>query len=304
MTRFHTKSTCSCDWDNAFHFSAFGEHEVRARNRVVVDKTPHYMYYAHAARELGEIINADDITLVFMLRHPVERMLGQIAHHPPERLSETGAFVHFQRQVRQRRCYETCWESHGVNYTEYLRSMVANMHSASRLGSRVPLEQHIEDLKRKCREQCLIGDKKHGYSDYRQYVMSATEHCSCKCRVSSITRLHASLTRRRYVEKSIYIELILPFIQRFRSDQLLFIISEDLFGRPSGEFRKLLVAIGVPVDEESLAALDKEHAINQHASNMESLVTESEREEMTAFFRPYNALLQDLMGWRLDHWER
>ena len=104
------------------------------------------------------------------------------------------------------------------------------------------------------------------------------------------------------MEKSIYIEQVIPFVQQFRRDQLVFIKSETLFHNPSMELRRVLEAVGMPVNVRSLDELDAAPAINQHASVQPIEVTEEERMQMAEFFSPFNKLLGEMLELDLRDW--
>jgi hypothetical protein len=94
-----------------------------------------------------------------------------------------------------------------------------------------------------------------------------------------------------YRARGRYLEHLEPWLRRFDRSQLLFVPSETFYREPAASYQRILEFIGLP--RHDLPAYD---VFNDRPSKG---MDEAVRAELTAYYRPFNAALEERLGMRL-----
>ena len=91
-----------------------------------------------------------------------------------------------------------------------------------------------------------------------------------------------------YRTRGRYLEHLEPWLDRFDSSQLLFVPSETLYREPAATYGRVLEFIGLPPYD-----LQASDVFNDRPSKS---MDEPVRAELAAYFKPYNAALEERLG--------
>ncbi|MEV6595648.1 sulfotransferase domain-containing protein [Actinoplanes sp. NPDC051346] len=95
-----------------------------------------------------------------------------------------------------------------------------------------------------------------------------------------------------YRARGRYLEHLEPWLERFDSSQLFIVASETLYRQPARTYARILDFIGLPAYE--LPAYDVYN--DRPSKGMDASV----RAELSAYYRPYNAALEERLGMTFD----
>jgi hypothetical protein len=148
------------------------------------------------------------------------------------------------------------------------------------------------------------------YSHYRHNATRGFEHASfAEAVASEEQRIQAerekalrdewyystTYMRQSYLAKGIYVDQLKHWLEFFPREQVLVLKSEDLYEEPERIYKQTLAFLAVPpLVPESL-----QKGFQQHNKSEDSLPGEIDpqlREQLLAYFEPYNARLYECVG--------
>ena len=94
-----------------------------------------------------------------------------------------------------------------------------------------------------------------------------------------------------YRARGRYLEHLEPWLKLFDRDQFLFLISEEFYADPAGTYARVLEFLGLPPYR-----LANYRVYNDRRS---APLAPELREELTEYYRPYNAALAERLGLNL-----
>jgi len=106
----------------------------------------------------------------------------------------------------------------------------------------------------------------------------------------------ATYIKHSYLERGKYIEQIPVVLKLFKKEKLLFLRSEDFYDDPGKIYRQVLDFLNLPLWEP------KQYKVFKQGTYKEQM-TESLRNQLVEFFRPYNQRLYQELGRDFD-WDK
>jgi len=193
-------------------------------------------------------------------------------------------------------------------------------HGAVRVGeasaeyfSKPNLPKTIHGLLPDVRLICLFRDPvKRAYSDWQMLTRANREHRPFEEIVDhSLTFLsnpdhevvlealdHLEYHPLRYVARGLYHRALIRWMNTFSPDRILCLLSEDLFSDPADTLQRVTAFLGVQAECDSLEFSPRKQG------NYDSPCPESCKQELAAFYKPWNQKLSDAtdldLPWKLD----
>ena len=114
--------------------------------------------------------------------------------------------------------------------------------------------------------------------------------------------LNLQAARRKYVSKSIYVDLLLRWSEFFPKEQMLVLKSEDFFENPVESLKPVLDFLGLPdwepetLEPRDEGGKDKFERNKRNKGTYEEGMDPATRERFEEYFEPHNQRLYDYLG--------
>eukprot|EP01041_Mallomonas_annulata_P003462 gene3462-6888_t len=274
---------------------------------IVVHYTPHYLYAPSVPFELRDLYstasphsdsnsnsNIDHFRFIVVLREPVSRAISSYWFKNSRLLMkhDTGSVKDFETKFEQeivvRRKYEKCMVSRG-------HGVVPMTTSISISASSSPDNRPSNSTATSTISKYLTPLPSHD----RASLLTSLRIC-----FGGDASFRSPTLGLRHVDKGVYVDQFLRWRANFIHSQFLVQSLEQWSASPVGAMEELLAFLGLQLRGRDGIGVDDETALELLLSE-KKLVTSNFRNEsipddlrrrLTDFYRPYNAMLEKLLG--------
>lgn len=248
-------------------------------NTTLVHYTPHYLYAPTVPYDVKKFYpHSSELKFIVMLRDPVERALSSYWFQNSHLLNDAdkGSIEEFislsSAEINDRRLYEQCM----------------------RISLSVPSSSGLIEYMSLLTNHSVASHDKGNSQLYQALV---------KCFGSD---LRSKTLGHRHIDKGIYVDQVLRWLDNFRMDQFLFISLKDMHARPQETFQKVLDFMEVipsdgrierlPGELDPIVSTIEFGRVRLQKPNMFTAdVPDYFKKILYEYFAPYNEMLSSLL---------